>query len=144
MFSPINLENVSPKEQYQYMARAIGNEFHEYREKSGLSLRTIYNDEKISVAVISDLENGKKLPRVETLLRLMHKVKMPYDSVLSAKLILQKNTAAKRIGKIQESYFEQEQGEFCVSLKKILLAAGYNRREIEDIFKYMDFIASKR
>lgn len=72
---------------YKHITAKIGECFKKYRENSGLSMREIYKQEKISIAVMSDMESGKKLPRVETLIRLMEKVNMPLEEVFYKRLI---------------------------------------------------------
>lgn len=136
----VNASIIAPLEVYNYLSKVIGTKFHEYRENSNLSLRDIYAAEKVSTAVVSDFENGKKLPRVETLIRLLNLVNMPYAEVFNSEIlpsnIPNKSSIATRICKIQDCQYP--------AVKEILLTYGFNRREIEDIIQYMDFLVSKR
>lgn len=136
----VNTSIIAPLEVYNYLSKVIGTKFHEYRENSNLSLRDIYAAEKVSTAVVSDFENGKKLPRVETLIRLLNLVNMPYAEVFNSEIlpsnIPNKSSIATRICKIQDCQYP--------AVKEILLTYGFNRREIEDIIQYMDFLVSKR
>lgn len=136
----VNASIIAPLDVYNYLSKVIGTKFHEYRVNSNLSLRDIYAAEKVSTAVVSDFENGKKLPRVETLIRLLNLVNMPYSEVFNSKIlpsnIPSKSSIATRICKIQDCQYP--------AIKEILLTYGFNRREIEDIIQYMDFIVSKR
>ena len=136
----VNANIIEPLEVYNYLSKVIGTKFHEYRESSNLSLRDIYAAEKVSTAVVSDFENGKKLPRIETLIRLLNLVNMPYAEVFNSEIlpsnIPNKSSIATRICKIQDCQYP--------AVKEILLTYGFNRREIEDIIQYMDFLVSKR
>ncbi len=136
MFPPLNLNNITPAELYSYISRIVGSQFRSYRENSGLSLRDIYNTEKVSMAVVSDLENGKKLPRVETLIRLLNLVKMPYSALFNADILPNNSPVATRIGKIQDAKYPD--------IKELLLVNGFSNKEIEQITLFMDFIVSKR
>lgn len=136
MFPPLNLNNITPAELYSYISRIVGSQFRSYRENSGLSLRDIYNTEKVSMAVVSDLENGKKLPRVETLIRLLNLVKMPYSALFNADILPNNSPVATRIGKIQDTKYPD--------IKELLLVNGFSNKEIEQITLFMDFIVSKR
>lgn len=129
---------ISACETSQYLTNIIGCKLHDYREASGLSLRDINRPTKISMTVISDLENGKKMPKFETFLRLMRIVGMPYTEVFNADILPQKtpkSASAIRVGLIQDK---------DDVLRGILLSHNFTYKEIEDIFLYMEFIKSKR
>ncbi len=136
MFPPLNLNNITPAELYSYISRIVGSQFRSYRENSGLSLRDIYNTEKVSMAVVSDLENGKKLPRVETLIRLLNLVKMPYSALFNADILPSNSPVATRIGKIQDTKYPD--------IKELLLVNGFSNKEVDEITLFIDFVVSKR
>lgn len=120
---------------YTYIVRYIGNEFKKYRKKSGLSLRDIYSDKKISMAVVSELENGKKLPRFETLLQLMSLVDMPFNAILNDIVLpsnITKNQSDNTISKSDDE------------IREMLLLHGYSHKEIDEVFKYMHYITTQR
>lgn len=122
---------------YWYIVRYIGNKFKEYRKKSGLSLRDIYNDkEKISMAVVSELENGKKIPRFKTFLELMSLVDMPFSTVLNNEVI-PSNIAKNQINNIINKSADDE-------IKEMLLLHGYDHKEIDEVFRYLHFLKSQR
>lgn len=116
---------------YQSLSGKIGAKFKQYRLKSGLSLRDIYKDEQISIALISDLETGKKLPRMETLVRLCNKVGMPLDEVFSARI------APSRVDLIVgEQNIEDK-------IRTILLNDNFPSSVADDLIKYFEFIKTK-
>ena len=51
---------IESKEMYKEITKRIGNIFHYYRSKKGLSLRELYRRLSISIAVMSDMETGEK------------------------------------------------------------------------------------
>ncbi len=114
---------------YKEITAIIGKTFKKYRENSGLSMREIYKQEKISIAVMSDMESGKKLPRVETLIRLMGKVNMPLEEVFSEKLLK------------DESKNLRENSMFLIKL--LLKDLGYPMAVIKEIQEFMKFKDSK-
>lgn len=123
-----------------YLVNTIGCKLHDYRVKSGLSLRDINRPEKISMTVISDLENGKKMPKFDTLLRLMEIVEMPYTEVFNPDILPNKpSVSAVRVGLIQGSNVDNND-----DLKELLLSRNFTYKEIEDIIQYMAFLKSKR
>ena len=78
---------IESKEMYKEITKRIGNIFHYYRSKKGLSLRELYRRLSISIAVMSDMETGKKLPRIETLIVLCNYLDIPLEKIFSNKLV---------------------------------------------------------
>ena len=52
------------KNVYEQMCRMIGTHINREREKKGISLREMYRRTNISIAVMSDIENGLKLRKI--------------------------------------------------------------------------------
>lgn len=75
------------KEIYKELTKRVGNIFYSYRNKKNLSLREVYRKTSVSIAVISDMETGKKLPRIETLISLCRFVDIPLSEIFSDKLV---------------------------------------------------------
>lgn len=122
---------------YWYIVRKIAEKFKEYRNKSGLSLRDIYEDKKISsMAVVSELENGKKLPKLKTLLKLMSLVEIPFDEVFSSNVLPTKATKKQSGNTVSKSDDDE--------MRDTLMAHGYDSKEIDDILKYMNYVKSQR
>ena len=124
------------RENYFYLTKKIGELFKKYRNNSNLSMRDIYKDEKISIATISDMENGKKLPRVETLLNLMHKVKMPLDKVF-IKDILPPTDKSAVFGMPQKLNWKQV-------IRNGLVESKFLPTEIDEILRYIEYIKTNR
>lgn len=116
---------------YQSLSGKIGAKFKQYRLKSGLSLRDIYRDEQISIALISDLEAGKKLPRMETLVRLCNKVGMPLDEVFSSRI------APSRVDLIAGEQSIEDK------IRTILLSDNIPTSLADELVKYFEFLKTK-
>ena len=63
--SSINIAEEADK-LYSNLCKQYGEYFNYVREQKGLSLRELSRQTNISIALISLLENGDKLPRIET------------------------------------------------------------------------------
>lgn len=115
---------------YKDITALIGKSFKKYRENSGLSMREIYKQEKISIAVMSDMESGKKLPRVETLIRLMEKVNMPLTEVFAEKLFKETPKHLR----------EEDRTSF---IKCIYKDSGFPDKAIKEALEYDEFLKFK-
>ena len=62
-----------------------GEYFNYTREQKGLSLRELSKKTNISIALISLLENGDKLPRIETIIRLVLALVIPFNEIFGRK-----------------------------------------------------------
>ena len=72
------------KNVYEQMCRMIGTHINREREKKGISLREMYRRTNISIAVMSDIENGLKLPRIETLIKLLIELDIPLSDIFGS------------------------------------------------------------
>ncbi len=121
---------------YLQITECIGELFKLYRDNSNLSMRDIYRDEKISIATVSDMESGKKLPRVETLINLMQKVKMPLNKVFSND-VLPDYYNGVQFGIPQRLNWKQ-------IIKNDLIENKFLPNEIDEILRYIEYIKTNR
>ena len=117
---------------YNSLSENIGKKFKQYRLKAGLSLRDIYREEQISIALISDLEAGKKLPRMETLVRLCNKVGMPLDEVFSARI-----TPTRMDLLTGENDIENK-------IRTVLTNGNFSSSFADDLIEYFEFLKTKQ
>lgn len=117
---------------YDSLSENIGKKFKQYRLKAGLSLRDIYRDEQISIALISDLEAGKKLPRMETLVRLCNKVDMPLDEVFSARI------TPTRMGLLTG------ENDIETKIRTVLTNGNFSSSFADDLIEYFEFLKTKQ
>lgn len=121
---------------YLQITERIGELFKLYRDNLNLSMRDIYRDEKISIATVSDMESGKKLPRIETLINLMQKVKMPLNKVFSND-VLPNNYNGVQFGIPQKLSWKQ-------IIKNDLVESKFLPAEIDEILRYIEYIKTNR
>jgi len=114
----------------------LGSYFNYVREKvRKLSLRELSKISGISIALVSAFEDGKKLPRIETIIKLMIALNIPFCEVFGHKLAG------------MEFKFNPEitANNSCDNpLRQYLSSLGYDKDEIKDIIKYTDFIKFNR
>lgn len=124
------------KELSEAICNQLGTYFHHVRETDNrLSLRELYKKSGVSIALISAFEDGKKLPRIETLVKLMMVLDIPYKEVFGHKLAG------------MDVLFEMNQilkNGTDNPLRQFLSAQGFDKDEIKDIIKYTEFIKYRR
>jgi len=123
------------KEISERVCNELGSYFHYMRETvNKLSLRELSKKCGISIALISAFEDGKKLPRIETIIKLMTVLKIPYKEVFGHKLAG------------MDFLFEVNQilknGDN--PLRQFLSTQGFDKDEIKDIIKYTEFVKFSR
>lgn len=131
----INLEKET-QETYAGMCRRIGEFINYVREDKGISLRELYRRTSISIAVLSDIENGQKLPRYETLIKLCIALEIPLEFIFGTKFLplfaKYNNSAAIKIPRVDEI------------IRNTLLNAGFNKDETKKIMSFVEYIKYKR
>lgn len=126
--SSINIAEEADK-LYSNLCKQYGEYFNYVREQKGLSLRELSRQTNISIALISLLENGDKLPRIETLIRLVLALEIPFGEVFGHKsngidFTYNREKVVKR---------DDE------ALRKALLRLGCNKDDIKDIMEFIEF-----
>ena len=99
------------------------------REQKGLSLRELSRQTNISIALISLLENGDKLPRIETLIRLVLALEIPFGEVFGHK------SNGMDFTYNREKVVKRDDE----ALRKALLRLGCNKDDIKDIMEFIEF-----
>ena len=99
------------------------------REQKGLSLRELSRQTNISIALISLLENGDKLPRIETLIRLVLALEIPFGEVFGNK------SNGMEFTYNREKVVKRDDE----ALRKALLHLGCNKDDIKDIMEFIEF-----
>ena len=123
------------KNAYEQMCRMIGAYINNVREEQGISLREMYRRTNISIAVLSDIENGQKLPRIETLIKLVLALDIPLSHIFGSKcypdFVLGKDIKP----------FKRTKEEM---LKSPILHFDLSKDEIKELDNFMDYIKFKR
>lgn len=129
----INLEEET-KETYASMCRRIGEYINYVRENKGISLRELYRRTNISIAVLSDIENGQKLPRYETLIKLALALGIPLEFLFGTKFAPSFKYNDKSVKKPRADE----------SIRNTFLNAGFSKDETKEIMNFIEFTKSKR
>ena len=126
--SSINIAEEADK-LYSNLCKQYGEYFNYVREQKGLSLRELSRQTNISIALISLLENGDKLPRIETLIRLVLALEIPFGEVFGNK------SNGMEFTYNREKVVKRDDE----ALRKALLRLGCNKDDIKDIRKFIKF-----
>ena len=126
--SSINIAEEADK-LYSNLCKQYGEYFNYVREQKGLSLRELSRQTNISIALISLLENGDKLPRIETLIRLVLALEIPFGEVFGHK------SHGMDFTYNREKVVKRDDE----ALRKALLRLGCNKDDIKDIMEFIEF-----
>ena len=114
---------------YENICKLYGEYFNYTREQKGLSLRELSKQTNISIALISLLENGDKLPRIETLIRLVLALGIPFNEIFGRKA-----TGLEFTSKPQKVITRDDE-----MLRNILLKMGCDKDDVKDILEFIDY-----
>ena len=126
--SSINIAEEADK-LYSNLCKQYGEYFNYVREQKGLSLRELSRQTNISIALISLLENGDKLPRIETLIRLVLALEIPFGEVFGHK------SNGMDFTYNREKVVKRDDE----ALRKALLRLGCNKDDIKDFMEFIEF-----
>ena len=114
---------------YENLCKLYGEYFNYTREQKGLSLRELSKKTNISIALISLLENGDKLPRIETLIRLVLALGIPFNEIFGRKA-----TGLEFSSKPQKVTVRDDE-----VLRNTLLKMGCDKDDVKDILEFIDY-----
>lgn len=109
----------------KFITKSIGCYVRVRRSERKLSLRQFAKEVKISPTVLSDLENGTKTPRMETIIKLLHYLYIPYKKVFAEDVLPVEPYQNIPINNIK--------------IRKILVEQGLAPRDIEEVIQFIDF-----
>lgn len=114
---------------YENLCKLYGEYFNYTREQKGLSLRELSKKTNISIALISLLENGDKLPRIETIIRLVLALGIPFNEIFGRKA-----TGLEFTSKPQKVTVRDDE-----VLRNTLLKMGCDKDDVKDILEFIDY-----
>lgn len=121
------IERVSKERTHQICA-IIGNLINQKRISKGLSVRELARKSRSSSSNISDLETGKHLPSIETLLRFSLVLGIPFKELFG----------------IPESFIKPKISNIENTLTEILVTTGLKRVDIENVLEFIRFKLHKQ
>jgi len=108
----------------------IGEFIEKKREEKNISIRELSRLSNVSTAVISDIENGKSMPRIELFVKLALAMDIPL-SELFANFVSQSYTVIP--------VKEQEQ-----TLSGMLQTTGLTKIEVKEVLEFIEFKKSRQ
>ena len=113
----------------EFITKRIGSYVSTERNKKELSIRKFANKINVSSTVLSDLENGTKIPRMGTILKVLWALNIPFEKVFAKDVL-----PDKEFKNISDPMIKIEKG---------LLEQNYNLQDIKDIMDYIKFKKDK-
>lgn len=118
----------------------VGTFINTKRTEKKLTIRELKKRSHVSLAVITDLEKGNSMPRVETLIRLAIALEIDFNDVFNA-MILPKSCKTFNIkdNKHSKNSKSKQQAELATSIAGF----GYNKDQVAEILEFIEFIDFK-
>ena len=104
------------------LTKQVGILISEERRKQKMSVRKVKEASSVSLAVINDLEKGRSMPRVETLVRLCKALNISFNTFLEYLKVNEETTKPMALTLTQH---------------------GYNKDQIAKIVDYAEYIRDK-
>ncbi len=108
----------------------IGDYLKKRRAEKDLSIREISRRSGVSTAVISDIENGKSLPRIEILVKLALAMDILLDNLFAS--FIPRSFSTKTIEKQQ------------LNLSGMLERTGLSKLDVKEVLEFVEFKKSRR
>ena len=115
----------------------IGPFIHNKRKEKGILIKDLNKITGVGTAVISDLENGVSMPRIETLLRICEAIEISYPTLFEQmKYVDTANNKGNKIIVDDTNKYDR--------LNAIIAGIGYTKEDVVDIVSYAKFLDFKR
>ena len=114
--------------------KKLGTYIATQRKQKGITQKELNNLSSVSLAVIADLENGKSMPRVETLIRLAIALKINVNDIFETMKCDTNNALMKPI-KAKSSRDSE--------LASAIAGFGYEKNMVNEIMDFISFIEYK-
>ena len=117
----------------KHFAVVIGSYIKSKREERNISLRKLYKLSGVSIAVICDFENGKALPRIESILRIVKALNLGNNEINElSNLIMSEFNINSTPTKSKTTLFTVLKSDY-----------GYSNSSAEKIVDYAEYIRTK-
>lgn len=108
----------------------IGEFIEDKREEKKISIRELHRLSGVSTAVISDIENGKSMPRVELLIRLALSMGVSLNELFNSF--------------IPQDYQVPTAKEQTQTLSSMLQKTGLTKPEVKEVLEFIEFKKSRQ
>lgn len=134
-----NTEDISKQAKIyeQLILNQIGAFIANKRNEKNITIRELNKITGVSIGVISDLENAKSMPRVETLIKLAEALEISLSLIFeNMKPATQKTSNKSKIIPDDMNKYDK--------ISTLLAGLSYTKEEITDIISYIKFTDYKK
>ena len=134
-----NAEDISKQAKIyeQLILNQIGAFIANKRNEKNITIRELNKITGVSIGVISDLENAKSMPRVETIIKLAEALKISLSLIFeNMKPATQKTSNKSKIIPDDMNKYDK--------ISTLLAGLSYAKEEITDIISYIKFTDYKK
>ena len=134
-----NAEDISKQAKIyeQLILNQIGAFIANKRNEKNITIRELNKITGVSIGVISDLENAKSMPRVETLIKLAEALEISLSLIFeNMKPATQKTSNKSKIIPDDMNKYDK--------ISTLLAGLSYTKEEITDIISYIKFTDYKK
>ncbi len=134
-----NTEDISKQAKIyeQLILNQIGAFIANKRNEKNITIRELNKITGVSIGVISDLENAKSMPRVETLIKLAEALEISLSLIFeNMKPATQKTSNSSKIIPDDMNKYDK--------ISTLLAGLSYAKEEITDIISYIKFTDYKK
>lgn len=134
-----NAEDISKQAKIyeQLILNQIGAFIANKRNEKNITIRELNKITGVSIGVISDLENAKSMPRVETLIKLAEALEISLSLIFeNMKPATQKTSNSSKIIPDDMNKYDK--------ISTLLAGLSYAKEEITDIISYIKFTDYKK
>ena len=113
------------------ITKAIGAYVNEVRTQKDISIRKLSKEINVSSTVISDFENGTKIPRMETIIKIVWALDIPLNKVFGRRAL-------------PVAIFNSNTGKEGMSLTQLLAQEGLSMQDTKEVLDYIEFRKYKK
>lgn len=136
----VTMLDKSTDEIYSRLIKTLGMLINKQRLKLKISLRQLYKKTNVSVTVISELENGVKIPRIETLIKLCIALNLDLNEIFNSKLFPSIPEDAEKSDNFYYYYYYKKADVSATSLlQQALSLLNFSKNDTNEILEYIDY-----
>ena len=114
----------------------IGTYINNKRKESNLTIRELNSITGVSLAVLSDLENAKSMPRIETFLRIAEALEIRHSQLFEHMKPVSTFSVEDKETECTSNKYDQ--------LATFMAGLGYNKEDTSEMVNYLKFIDHKK
>lgn len=119
--------------------RLLGKLIRDARKEKGLSLRKLSDEASVSLTLLTDIENGKKIPNIETILKLAYTLEIPLTDIFNQNILPAK--CKEESGECVNDMKQESTYDECLFLiEKFLAEAKFRDADILEIHNFIDYM----